>query len=400
MGAVNHSFCYKGRLSSSKSLFNRALIIQSYFPQLQLQGFSQCNDVQEMKRAIELWRMGGQDSFHCGAAGTTFRFLLARLSREKGSFNLTGDERLFSRPHQELFRLLESFGVQLNFSQKNTVQMKSQGWILPQVVEFDLSQSSQFASAFLLNAWMLDQDVCLRLGSQQVSMAYFAMTLNLVKELGMHIDINGNDILIPAGQKIDRHSYCVEPDMSSTFSLAAFAATKGKAEFQDFPLSSLQPDAGFMRLFEKIGIPLQFLGSSLQVEKCESLKPIRCHLSDTPDLFPVLAVLLSMAEGTSTITGIDHLAFKESNRIENTLALLQVLGRKATYEGKRFVIEGKKQVFQTQALQFDCDQDHRMAMAVALANQLGASIEISDPGVVDKSFPEFWQVLQESGASL
>jgi 3-phosphoshikimate 1-carboxyvinyltransferase len=46
---------------------------------------------------------------------------------------------------------------------------------------------------------------------------------------------------------------------------------------------------------------------------------------------------------------------------------------------------------------FECYQDHRMAMALApLAIPLG-EVEISNPGVVKKSYPEFWNDLKAVG---
>ena len=393
------SFNYQGHLSSSKSLFNRALIVQSHFPELVVRGESQCDDVRKMKRALQLFAQG-ESLFDCGAAGTTLRFLLARVSREEGVFDLTGDERLFERPHQGLIDVLSQLGVQVERPEKNILRVRSQGWSLPEKLSIDFSKSSQFGSAILLNAWNLQKPLRLVMSSRPVSLAYFAMTLNLVKELGMDFDVRENEILILPEQKLKEKEYAVEPDMSSTFTVAAFAALKGRAQFERFPLRSLQPDAGFMRLFKKMGIPLEFTGSSLVVRQADTLKAVHCRLSDTPDLFPVLAVLLSQANGSSVVTGIDHLAFKESNRIENTLSLLSCLGRKARYDQGRFTIEGKAEKFSTGSLEFDCDQDHRMAMAAALAQRMGATIEVKGGQPVEKSFPDFWQVLEKSEAAL
>ena len=49
---------------------------------------------------------------------------------------------------------------------------------------------------------------------------------------------------------------------------------------------------------------------------------------------------------------------------------------------------------------FSTDHDHRLAMAAAVANVAGHSIEILDPHVVNKSFPGFWDIVRASGVTV
>ncbi|MNT06759.1 3-phosphoshikimate 1-carboxyvinyltransferase [compost metagenome] len=42
---------------------------------------------------------------------------------------------------------------------------------------------------------------------------------------------------------------------------------------------------------------------------------------------------------------------------------------------------------------FDPDQDHRMVMAGTLLRMLGYPIKVKSPEAVNKSFPEFWDVM-------
>src|ERR1700722_19543828 len=95
---------FLGPIPASKSLLNRALIIRDYFPSLRLRGDSDCEDVRHMRTALQALAVG--QPIDCGDGGTVLRFLALRASRLPGEHRLTGSPRLFSRPQEELARIL------------------------------------------------------------------------------------------------------------------------------------------------------------------------------------------------------------------------------------------------------------------------------------------------------
>jgi 3-phosphoshikimate 1-carboxyvinyltransferase len=208
----------------------------------------------------------------------------------------------------------------------------------------------------------------------------------------------GEDFLkVPENQVPDEMLYEVEPDMSSTFTLGAFAFFNGKLVLESFPEKSLQPDFIFTDLLREMGAELNYEleDKKLVVKKAQTPQNVNWNLRNNPDLFPVLAVLLSRVPGESSLSGLEALAFKESHRLDNIVDLLSELGFKCSVQNKKFVIKGESDHnYPQEPLSFDPDQDHRMAMAAALACYQGASIEISHPEVVNKSFPEFWEILK------
>jgi 3-phosphoshikimate 1-carboxyvinyltransferase len=120
---------------------------------------------------------------------------------------------------------------------------------------------------------------------------------------------------------------------------------------------------------------------------------VNVNLENSPDLFPVLAVLCGLAQGTSKLFGAPHLALKESNRIQKTFELLTKAGIKSQIVDGGLIIEGSNMKIHSKAFSFDPDHDHRMAMAAALLNMVGAKIQILNKEVVNKSFPEFWSIV-------
>lgn len=386
-------FSYKGSMSASKSLFNRALIVQSYNQDIDLIGKSESQDVTNMRVALQALH-DGQELLDCGEAGTTLRFLMARASRLPGKRVLKGSSRLFSRPHAGLIKVLKEFGVEATMAGDHC-QIKSTGWKEPErSVVVDCSHSSQFISAILLNAWSLPFDLTLELSEQKASEAYLVMTLMVVQNFGMEVHSTGsNKLVIPRHQKPKTKNYPIEPDFSSCFCLAACAVFGGDLTIDPFPEQSVQPDRIFVPVLQGMGVRIFYNNMKLTVQQTEKLKPIEVDLNNSPDMFPILCVLLARANGDSLVTGISQLPYKESNRLENTKKLLKLLGRAFKHEGDKFTIYGNVRPFEAIS-DFDPDQDHRMAMAAQVANYGGAQLNILNKQVVNKSFPEFWNIVK------
>jgi 3-phosphoshikimate 1-carboxyvinyltransferase len=142
-----------GHVPASKSILNRALILQSFERDLKIYGVSDSDDVVKMKPGIKALK--DQAMIDCGEGGTVLRFLALRASREKGRHKLTGSARLINRPQEELVKILSQLGVTAKF-EKNSLAIESDGW-RPQgdTLHVPSHRSSQFASAVLLNAWEL-----------------------------------------------------------------------------------------------------------------------------------------------------------------------------------------------------------------------------------------------------
>ena len=231
---------------------------------------------------------------------------------------------------------------------------------------------------------------------EPVSAAYMDMTVKMVEHFGLQVTLsNSTSLRISAGVSPRSLELAVEPDLSSCFALVACAAYGGQLMIDNFPQKSWQPDVAFVDLIQQMNIPCRNDFGQLVVGEAEVIHPITCDLTNTPDLFPVLAMVLARADGASKVTGIEHLVYKESNRLENVQKLLEKLGRGWFYEKGVFTIFGQPEPFTAEG-DFDPDQDHRMAMAAQVANMGGARLKIKNKSVVSKSFPEFWQRVGET----
>lgn len=381
-------FFFDGVVESSKSLVNRALIVQSYNPQISLNYLSHSRDVLVLEKSLHDLKKGLSE-FDCEDAGTAFRFLVLRLSRERGRWRVKGNERLLSRPQTGLLTFLEERGVSVVQDRRHW-DLQSQGWGNESFFKIEAHQSSQFLSSVLLNSWQ--RDVCTEITQKGdlVSEGYFRMTKELLRFFGMEMQETAEATVVKARQSPQTKLYTAEADVSSCFSLASCAVQNGSVRIQNFPTVSWQPDLLFLELFNKMGIPFSQKGQELIVEKASHIGPIDVDLCNTPDLFPVLAVVCARADGVSHLSGVDQLRGKESDRLQNTIFLLERLGRRVERVTGAIKIYGDSAHFRAVG-DFDPDQDHRMAMACQVANFYGAQLKILTPHVVNKSFPQFWQ---------
>lgn len=390
-----NSFRYDGVIPASKSHFNRALICASYDLSVTLQGGSSCDDVVKMKNAIHLLGPGG--TYDCGSAGTVLRFLALRVSRIPGRHILKGTARLFSRPYEDLAEIFDQLQVKYQFHADHVI-IDSQGWKLKnETLKVNREKSSQFASGIILNAWNLDFPLTIEWDEVKVSEGYWQMSAQVVKDFGMEIKQTERKVQIPAKQKIKIKSYQVESDLSSTFAVAAYAALNGEATFRDFPFKSLQPDKVFVQILEEMGAGVEKGKDYVRIYQKNgqnSLQGVHWNLNECPDLFPVLSTLCAFANGPSCLDGAPHLAYKESNRILKTAEIVKAIGvdTKILPDGMEIHPPHKLNI-QVKPFDYDTDHDHRLAFAASLLQSQKCPIRILHPEVVDKSFPEFWDVI-------
>lgn len=392
MGDLN----FRGSIPASKSVLNRALIAQSYFPALKIKGDSQCDDVMYMKRSLESVRDDERNlRLDAGEGGTTFRFLSLRAARIRGEHQLLAHPRLLRRPQKEIIDILAQLGVKSELT-ADGLDIHSRGWIKPKsAIEVDCSESSQYASALVLNAWNLDFDLRLKLSGKKVSESYLELTLAGLRSLGMEIHRTGDYLEIPRAQEILTTAFTAEPDVSTIFTMAAAGALNGDIEVQNFPLTSKQPDLVFMEIFRKMKIDMDFQGANLRVRKTLKIAPVKWNLNASPDLFPVLAVVCAFAQGDSKLHGAPQLAHKESNRIQQVSRLLTCFSipHQPLHDGM-IIHGGHAQGFEG-IIEFDPDQDHRMVMAATLLKMRmnAEKFRILTPEVVNKSWPEFFDMM-------
>ena len=190
-------------LTASKSESNRALIIQALCSEkFEIKNLAAAEDTRVLNEILETVKSNTStevQTYDVGAAGTTMRFLTAFLATKKGTYILTGSERMKNRPIKILVDALRDLGADIEYLEKEGYPpLKISGSELKGgEIEIDGSVSSQYISALLLIAPKLKNGVQLKFKGEITSRPYLQMTCLMMEQFGIHIDYNWKNNNVP-----------------------------------------------------------------------------------------------------------------------------------------------------------------------------------------------------------
>ena len=351
--------------------------------------------VQEEKEAFLISGKGGKLSasnkdIFMGNAGTTMRFLTTFSALAPGKTRLDGDERMRERPLADLLDCLTQMGVKAVSANGNGCPpIDIEGGEVPGgEVQLAGDKSSQYLTSILLSAPYFKNDTCIHIQGDLTSKSYADITLDIMKTFGVHVDNESYQrFKVKAGDRYKAQTYRVESDWSSaSYFLAAGAVTGGEVTLTDINPHSVQGDAQFTSVLEKMGCLVEKKSHSLHI-KGNPLRGISINMNNMPDAVQTLAVTALFAEGETVIQGIGNLRIKETDRISALANELSRLGAKVE-TGEDFLIIRPGDY---KGAEIETYNDHRMAMSFAVAGLKIPGTRIKNPECVEKSFPDFFK---------
>lgn len=335
-------------------------------------------------------------SLNANLSGTTIRFLLAFACIVPGVKIVRGRGRLNERPIAHLVESLRELGAKIEYVDKKgypPVRVLSSK-LRAGKVKMKGTISSQFLSALLMVAPLVGK-MQIDVEGEQISRPYVAMTIEAMKDFG--VEVENEDFkryIVRAGQKYKSNEYVVEGDVSSASYFFAIAAlTRSTITLTNMNPKSSQADMRFLKILEEMGSTVSYGKNSITI-KGGGVKPVSVDMEDCPDQAQTLAVLAAFADGTTTMTGIRSLRVKETERVVAVEHELKKMGIKTESTHDSLTVHGGS----PKAASIDTYDDHRMAMAFAVAATVLPGMEINDPDVVSKTFPRFWKALALAGA--
>jgi 3-phosphoshikimate 1-carboxyvinyltransferase len=381
------------KISSSKSLVNRYLILKEGHPSLDMTWFSEAEDVQNLKSVLA--SAPNSNEYNIGEGGTTLRFFAAYLSTFKGEWVLTCRESLLQRPQAELTTALKALGADLIQLNSTTLILKSKGWRVEEI-SIDMKDSTQILTGLSLAA--LSRGLPLKVNLKEIgtNSDYFEMTKAFVKNLGFELIQSDGALTIPGSQTAAPVELgAIESDWSSAAFLMILGALRGSICIEGLTEQSLQPDSVITALLNKIGAKIEKVG---RVDiGALPYSAFDFDVQKSPDLFPVLCVLACFCEGDSRIYGAPQLKNKESNRISRMNDLLSLCGYQITVLKDGALVKGKGlKVINASVIEFDVSKDHRLYMATELLNAMGYQIKALGSASILKSFAEYEEIKKES----
>ena len=385
-------------LPASKSISNRLLIIEAITNGgIRGIGYSDASDTQILQELItQLPKYA-----NAGAGGTTFRFFLAYLASLDGYEGvLSGSERLMERPVAPLVDALRLLGADIEYQQKEGFapliirgkQLK--GGKIP----IDASTSSQFLSALLLVAPLMENDLVLEPQGQIISQPYLQMTIDLMLQCGFHIEQTETSIRVQPSIPKKSIEIAIEKDWSAASYWYSMVALSNNADITltGLHLRSIQGDVHCAEIFKEFGVETIETDSGIRLEKTQIRQSdLFIDCIKTPDLFQTYAVTAAALKLNVHFSGLQSLRLKETDRIWAVCNELSKMGVEFVYPFPHEVTINAQNSRYNQTYFIETYEDHRMAMAFAPLVLKLPSLTIQDPNVVEKSYPTFWADIQK-----
>jgi len=404
----------------SKSITNRALLLAALADgESLLTGGLESDDTVVMRAALAdlgvpvdqdgtTWRVGGRGGrfevpahpLDCGNSGTTARFLTAALTLAPGPVVVDGNARMRERPIGDLVSALCALGARVEFAAgTDCPPVRVLGGGLPGgAARIDGRQSSQYVSAVLQAAPYAERDVELAfVDGVIVSRPYIDLTLDVMRRFGARADWAGapgdERLRVEAGRPYVATGYTIEPDASSAaYPFCAAAIAGGRITVAGVPRDSLQADFKLLGLLERMGCRVE-----RDVERVSVAGPEGARLrslgaldmNDFPDAVLAYAIVCLFADGPTTIRNVANLRIKETDRLAALETELKKLGAGAVAGPDWLRVEPPPDGA-LHGGEIETYDDHRMAMAFALAGLRVPGVVILDPGCVSKTWPGYF----------
>jgi 3-phosphoshikimate 1-carboxyvinyltransferase len=397
---MTHRMVILGALSEGKTTMGRPLV---------------CDDTLATLNAVKLlgaktesgedeWIVEGgslaapDEAIYCGESGTTIRLMTAVCALADGCVRLTAGPSLSRRPMGPLLDALSILGVDVHgeagyppITVCGEEGIRGGETMLPGHV------SSQFVSALLLVAPITRSPLTIRVTTPLQSWPYVKMTMDAMESFGVKASASpGRDVFTAPNGKYSASKVNVEGDWSSASYLLAAGAIGGEVTVGNLDTGSSQADTAILDILSRMGAELTFKGDAVTCSRSR-LKAVKADFSDHPDLFPVVSVLCSVAEGTSVLTGLERLRLKESDRVAAMAEGLTEMGAEVKEDSGVVKITGGT----VRGAELNPYNDHRIAMSLGVLTLAAeGDTTILDGGCVTKSYPGFWDHLEGLGADV
>tara|TARA_B110000967_G_scaffold145618_1_gene149024 strand:+ start:2832 stop:4190 length:1359 start_codon:yes stop_codon:yes gene_type:complete len=347
----------------------------------------------------------------CGNSGTTARLLVGLLSTNPEiQVKIKGDNSLNRRNMSKLINLMSEFGTTFLPKNKTTFPLTLISSEIPIGINYKAGVSAQLKSAVMLAG--LNANGITNIVEEKESRNHTEnMLLRTPKILEIkknkkkqnHIKVYGKGYLDPL--KIN-----IGGDPSSAAFLTALTLLTPKASLKINNVGLNLRRIGFYNLLKKHGAKIKFKNikkinyepiGDIHIQSGE-LKPIKAspiYYVSATDEYPILFVIAALTKGISIFRGIEDLANKESNRIEEMKKILIQIGVKCVSSKSEMKIFGVSEFKKKNTIiKIPNLGDHRICMsAVILSLATGIKAEIKNFETVKTSSPSFLEIIKLLG---
>jgi 3-phosphoshikimate 1-carboxyvinyltransferase len=330
-----------------------------------------------------------------GNAGTLIRLLPGILAGQTGTFELTGDESIRSRPMERIAGPLREMGVDIVTTDgRPPVRVNGTGRTEPIAYELPVA-SAQVKSCVLLAGLFAERGVT----EVREPIPTRDHTERMLRAAGVPVDRGVGRVAVSPVQELRLGDVEVPGDFSSAapFIVAATVLSGSNLTLRDVGVNPTR--TGLLTVMERmgarVGVFRRRLVSGEPIADVEVRPSELVAANVEPELVPLLvdelplvALLACFAHGVTTIRGAGELRVKESDRIAATAAALNSVGGHVEPLEDGFRIRGVPT--RLRGGNVDAAGDHRVAMLGAVAGVCSQEgVEVHGADVLGVSFPDF-----------
>ena len=334
----------------------------------------------------------------CGNAGTGMRLYAGLLSGIEGSFILTGDKYLRSRPMNRVTVPLREIGAKIDGRESgNLAPLSIRGGALNSFRYNSSIDSAQVKSALILAALQANENSFYK--EELLSRDHTERMLN---GMGANVTLkeDGWIEIEPLKEPLKPLNITVPADPSSGFFFAVAAAITpdAKVVIKNVTLNPTRVEA--YKMLKEMGANVSFIENENIYEPIGDIEisyngqlqavTVEKNIAWLIDELPALSIAMAVAKGRSILKNAKELRVKESDRISTVITGLNLCGIETIEHEDGYEIIGGAFTKAT----INSHGDHRIAMSFAIAGLL-CGMTIEDIECIDTSFPNFFAILSE-----
>tara|TARA_Y100000768_G_scaffold320711_1_gene256555 strand:- start:7344 stop:8648 length:1305 start_codon:yes stop_codon:yes gene_type:complete len=344
-----------------------------------------------------------KNTINVGNSGTLIRLLAGVLATQNFTSSLTGDSSLRSRPMARILKPLKSCGADI-YSDSFRAPLK----INPQKEFSCIEYNQEIASAQVKSCLIL---AALFIKGEHVFYEKIPTrdhTENLLQHFNYDMQRTDNKLVISGQQKLIAKDIEIASDISSAafFIVAALISEGSEIVIPNVNINKYR--TGIIKVLKKMKATINFKNIrevsnekvadiEIKYSKLESINLDGEIISTLIDELPILFIACAVSQGTSNISGIEELRYKESDRIKAMEEGLSAIGIKVSSTSDSIKITGSQII----GGKVNSYGDHRIAMSFAIAGIVSKkSITINDTKNISTSFPTFVNLLREQGVNV
>lgn len=347
---------------------------------------------------VEPWTVDGNGGYLVGdgtidarESGLSARILIAMAASASGTTRIVGRGRLPERPMGGIIDVVRAQGVEVE-GERIPLSVSGRGHLWGGHLAVDCTESSQFATAALLVAPITQQPSTIEPRGLSSSAGYLDGTVSVMRRFGASVleTMTGFEVATTGYSASD---LVIEPDASAAvYPMAIAAVSGGRVEIDGLGADSWQPDRQIADALEQMGCIVEWHPGRVSVDARDiTLAGIDIDMAHAPDGALALAVVCLFASTPSRITGLESLRHKESDRLTAISSEMRRLGGVVRVGDDTLEIDPS----QLHGGVVDSHGDHRIAMSMAVAGTRVEGVSVDSQGVVAKTWPEFWDFLND-----